>query len=350
LSLGIRSNGGTNITISAEESNLIDSTNNVTTADQWPYPNTNAFPCESSSQFPIRFALMQGNYDVANYTSGSALALYNTSQVYECVTMSGLEPYLLFAPLSDNATYHFSFGQSSSYLVSDQLTASGYWTEAQSSAAFHPFPAGSYTVLAEDEWGGVVLLHFDVVVTTVTETVSGTISSTSGVNSSSSSSSTCTAAAETLTLCHTTSTTYAPPTNSSSTSTNGSNTFLTSCSVTGVGGLELRILSDSTGSPVSGENITAVDTLGCDIVGQPPETQVVYLNSFSSGTGGWLTPVFPGEAEPGGQLAFMVVYQGATYRFTEDVPPIGTLCVTLHVPSGNVTTAAVMNGSGSYCS
>ncbi len=127
-------------------------------------------------------------------------------------------------------------------------------------------------------------------------------------------------------------------------------TFLTSCSVTGIGGLEIRILSDSTGAPVSGENITAVDTLGCDIVGQPAETQVAYLDSFSSGTGGWLTPIFPSQAEPGGQLAFTVAYQGTAYRFTENVPPIGSLCVTLHVPSGNITSTTVMNGSGSYCS
>ena len=128
-----------------------------------------------------------------------------------------------------------------------------------------------------------------------------------------------------------------------------SDTFLTSCSVTGVGGFEARVVSDSTGTSVSGETISAVDRLGCDIVGQPAQTQVVYLNKFSLGQGGWLTPIFPSQAEAGGELDFTVIYQGRTYAFTSDVPPVGTNCVTLHVPSGNVTMMNVMNGNCSYC-
>ncbi len=131
--------------------------------------------------------------------------------------------------------------------------------------------------------------------------------------------------------------------------TNATDTYLTSCVVTGIGGLQIRIASDSTNASVSGELVNAVDTLGCDIVGNPPETQVVHIDSFSVGQEGWLTPVFPNQAESGGQLSFTVVYQGSTYHFTATVPPIGTSCVTLHVPSANVTTTFVMNGQGSYC-
>lgn len=133
-------------------------------------------------------------------------------------------------------------------------------------------------------------------------------------------------------------------------SSTASDTFLTRCSVTGVGGFELRVVSDSTGLPVTGESINAVDTLGCQIAGQAAEDQVVYIRSFSVGQGGWLTPVFPAQATPGGELNFTMRYQSGTYNFTSAVPPIGTACVTLHVPSGNVTTSTVMNGSGSYCS
>jgi hypothetical protein len=129
-----------------------------------------------------------------------------------------------------------------------------------------------------------------------------------------------------------------------------SDVFLTDCSVTGIGGFELRVVSDSTGGPVAGANVTAVDELGCDIVGQPAQVQVVQVTSFSVGEGGWLTPVFPLQAEPGGNLNFTVAYQGRTFHFVASVPPIGTNCVTLHVPSGNVTSATVMNGNGSYCS
>jgi hypothetical protein len=123
------------------------------------------------------------------------------------------------------------------------------------------------------------------------------------------------------------------------TTVSATNTYFTSCSITGIGGFELRIVSDSTNSPVSGETVNAVDTLGCD-----NQTQVLYLNNFSESQGGWLTPVSP-QAAPGGQLSFTVVYQGATYKFTEPVPPVGADCVTLHVPSGNVTRATNMSGS-----
>jgi hypothetical protein len=120
-----------------------------------------------------------------------------------------------------------------------------------------------------------------------------------------------------------------------------SDTYLTQCSVTGIGGFQLRILSDSSGDPVTGETINAVDRLGCDVVGQAGETQVVYIDNFSVGQGGWLTPVFPSQAEPGGQLDIAVTYQGQTYSLSPVVPPIGTKCVTLLVPSGfeqSVTT------------
>ena len=45
-----------------------------------------------------------------------------------------------------------------------------------------------------------------------------------------------------------------------------------------------------------------------------------------------------------------VRYQGGMYTFAAPVPPVGTHCATLCVPSGNVTIAFVANGRGSYCS
>jgi len=126
-----------------------------------------------------------------------------------------------------------------------------------------------------------------------------------------------------------------------------SNTYVTSCIITGVGGFEFRVVSDSTGVPVTGETITAVDRLGC---GSLP--QVVYLDNFSEsqGGGGWLVPDFPSQATPAGGLSFTITYLGGTYTFTAYVPPVGTHCATLYVPSGNVTITFVANGSGSYCS
>ena len=130
-------------------------------------------------------------------------------------------------------------------------------------------------------------------------------------------------------------------------STVGTNNTYANCVISGVGGFEFRVISASTGAPISGATIKAVDTFGCS-----GESQVIYVGNFSEslGGGGWLVPDFPSLAVPAGQLSFTVAYQGATYSFSGSFPPIGTSCVTLSIPSGNVTTTSVMNGSGSYCS
>ena len=120
--------------------------------------------------------------------------------------------------------------------------------------------------------------------------------------------------------------------------------FSASCVITGVGDFALLIVSDTTGAPVTGESVNAVNHLGC---GSMP--QVVYLNNFTVEQGGWLTPVFPSQATPAGGLNFTVIYQGRTYHFSYAVSFLGSECVTLHVPSGSVTTKQVMNGEGSYC-
>jgi len=120
--------------------------------------------------------------------------------------------------------------------------------------------------------------------------------------------------------------------------------FANSCVITGVGGFAFRVVSDSTGSPVSGETIGAVGRLGCN-----NEVQVVNIESFSVGQDGWITPNFPTGATPAGGLNLTVFYQGGAFNFTAGPSPIGSECVTLHVPSGRVTSENVMNGEGSYC-
>jgi len=67
--------------------------------------------------------------------------------------------------------------------VSLSFTTEGYWTGGQYSgtpASFQEFPSGTYTVLAADEWGKVVLSYFTVAGTGTTFT---TTSTSSAVNS-----------------------------------------------------------------------------------------------------------------------------------------------------------------------
>jgi hypothetical protein len=53
------------------------------------------------------------------------------------------------------------------YAMNATINASGYWTwdraiNPSANPVFHPFEPGIYTVVAGDEWGNVVLLHFTV--------------------------------------------------------------------------------------------------------------------------------------------------------------------------------------------
>jgi len=127
--------------------------------------------------------------------------------------------------------------------------------------------------------------------------------------------------------------------------TNVNTYFSTSCSISGVGGFEFRLVSNSTGQLVNSSSITAIDRLGCN-----NENQVVYLDNFSYLGDGWFTPVFPSQATVGGGLNITITYEGKTYNFAGYYAPVGTDCVTLHIQSGKVTSAIVMNGSGSHCS
>jgi hypothetical protein len=145
------------LSIQTNESNILNRVNNVTTANDWPYPNTGSLPCGDYDQFPIEYAVLQGYYDASNYTSASALTLYDPGVTYLCPTVSASIPYFLFSPLSDDASFSFSSGQNNSYLLSADYSVTGYWT---GSGIFHQFPPGVYTALVEDEWGNVVLLHF----------------------------------------------------------------------------------------------------------------------------------------------------------------------------------------------
>ncbi len=60
LNLRISTNATGALLVSTNETNLLSRVNNVTTADDWPYPNTNSAPCGDYNQFPIQYAVLQG--------------------------------------------------------------------------------------------------------------------------------------------------------------------------------------------------------------------------------------------------------------------------------------------------
>jgi len=291
--------------IMASVVNIRNVSNNVADQNNWEYPPSSLNPFSPCDPGQVGFGIFQGNYDQNNFSKAISLTLYNSSTLYSCTIMTIVNSTEVFSfePQSDLVQVTSPSGVpnfSSTVSVCCPLIG-GYWIGQSGSGTYQTFPSGTYTIITADEWGQVVFLHFNVTNNSVQT--------------------------------------------SSSITVNANTFFSTSCSISGVGGFELRIVSDSSGAPVNADSITAVDKLGCN-----NENQVVYLNQFSYFGGGWFVPIFPSQATVGGGLNITAVYEGKAYNFAGYYPPVGTDCVTLHVPSGNVTSSTAMNGSGSYCS
>jgi len=124
----------------------------------------------------------------------------------------------------------------------------------------------------------------------------------------------------------------------------GKDTFLSPCAVSGVGALELNVVHDSNGTPVQGETVGAVLRTAATCAGQA-QTQVVYVTNFTQGRDGWISPVLPTHAVNAGGYDFTVEYAGKTYNFAAQVQLVSLTCVTLRVPSGNVTSSVYRYGS-----
>ena len=152
--------------IEVDEYNTLDTVNNITLASNWLYPQSSLDPYAPCSLIgAVGLAIFQGNYGLNNYTQASALALYNTSKVFSCTSVTYRDAYYSFKPQSDQASLISSeIVIARNAPLSLSFTAKGYWTGGLGSGqtpAFHSFQ-GAYTLLAADEWGKVVLVHLTV--------------------------------------------------------------------------------------------------------------------------------------------------------------------------------------------
>jgi hypothetical protein len=156
--------------ISVDEFNTLNTPNNASTTYQWKYSADSLSPyndCGASG--PLGFAIFQGYYDLSNYTNGRALPLYNTTYAVTCTSTILPATHYVFNPQSEIATAYNARGPVSpletNTSVSLSFTTKGYFTGGQylgTGASFHGFSPGTYTVLAADEWGKVVLVHFTI--------------------------------------------------------------------------------------------------------------------------------------------------------------------------------------------
>ena len=168
---------GVNVTVSVH--NTLNKVNNVTAASDWAtYSNSLIDICYDQVAAP---AVYRGNYGVGNLSAGSPLAIDKVQGATICPVLSPSVVYS-FGPDSGvaSASARFPMGPSTmnvslSYLASGYYTcstgtpsfrpynASGSWSCPQDgSYKFNPFPPGTYTVVAFDQWGDIAVSHFEV--------------------------------------------------------------------------------------------------------------------------------------------------------------------------------------------
>jgi hypothetical protein len=163
------SSSGVSISVFVDEYNPRASTNNVTAANDWFAPLNYLDGAICGDDGPtVGFAIAQGYYTSSNATTAEFLDLVNPNATYNCPLYLGYAGAtgFLFQPMSDMAaSYGCNPGTSECLSGSASTEAygpgavTGYWNQG---GAYVSFPRGTYTVLAEDEWGNSALAYFTV--------------------------------------------------------------------------------------------------------------------------------------------------------------------------------------------
>jgi hypothetical protein len=156
--------GEISIVIDVKNTLLIE--NDVPVSDNWSYSNLGLGPCDNGPGgfgYPYGIAIFQGNYTPLNLSTATPLSLYDYSVIVPCPGPMPSTAYD-FKPLSDIATVLSSASSfpNSIFAINIEFTEAGYWTGVSPGVTKHDFAPGVYTIVAGDEWGSLVVLHFTV--------------------------------------------------------------------------------------------------------------------------------------------------------------------------------------------
>ena len=158
LNLSADANPYPTITVTVYGVNTLDQADNLTTPEDW------AVFGGSCPGDLVAYVLYKGNYGLGNFTEGTPLEQSNG--VATCI---GETSYCIFNPLSTQATLYwapgpFNLNPSPANASVSSPPLLGYWgtNPAYPEGVYLLFPAGTYTVAAEDQWGNIVLSHFTV--------------------------------------------------------------------------------------------------------------------------------------------------------------------------------------------
>ena len=153
---------GQEVSIVLDVKNTWPETNHVPVSNNWPYSDLASGQCDLGAPYGI--AIFQGDYTSSNFSTITPLALWDYSLVVPCPVEIPVN-YYVFEPLSDIAT---AFSSEASFpnfneAINFELTETGYWAGTRPNVTKHNFAPGVYTVVAGDEWGALVVLHFTVI-------------------------------------------------------------------------------------------------------------------------------------------------------------------------------------------
>jgi hypothetical protein len=157
---------GETITINVSESNTLNRTNSVQSEKDWALIGLSLGGC-GSLNYPFGIGVYSGYYDSGNLTllsNQSSLQFYPPGP-YPCPMILVVGSYL-FQPLSNNATLGTApNGPGGTIPMESVVSVNGTWIKSSGSgfnSTYHPFAPGVYTVVAGDEWGDTVFVHFTV--------------------------------------------------------------------------------------------------------------------------------------------------------------------------------------------
>jgi len=150
------------ISMVVDEENTLSSTNDVPSSQDYRLNTLTLSEC-GMEFYPFGVSIFQGQYTLLTLPKTMPLLLYDPYAIqHGCPVASSGHGYD-FEPLSDIMVSVSSDNIVNYIPLKYELSVNGYWTKNNSyNSSFSNFKPGVYTVIAGDEWGAAVVLHFTI--------------------------------------------------------------------------------------------------------------------------------------------------------------------------------------------
>jgi rhodanese-related sulfurtransferase len=147
---------GEPLQIAISEYNALSTGNNVAAATNWKVNGLTIGACPNINMLPFGVAVFQGSYNDQNISQGTPLKLFGA---VPCPQLMRLITGYDFLPNSNNAAIMPGGDIATPTPMATTETVNGTYSQG---FQLTPFPTGTYTVVAGDEWGTLEFLYFTV--------------------------------------------------------------------------------------------------------------------------------------------------------------------------------------------